>query len=165
MAVVGFTLDQGPPNFSVRGPRKVMQNMSRARRLTQCDCCGTCHILQNQQSFRKYTVYYFFIIDKMDLRAGWNGSAGRIWPVGRSFETPALDLWKLLIVMGCCCFSQMASVLFYSHECMWGSVVCDSSPAGVRMSESWSCDFVNNDWSGCMLQSLCIKFLVCQRAL
>jgi len=27
----------------------------------------------------------------MALQAGWNGFAGRIWPAGRSFETPALD--------------------------------------------------------------------------
>jgi len=29
MAIVGFTLDQRSPNFSVRGPRKVMQNICR----------------------------------------------------------------------------------------------------------------------------------------
>jgi len=27
---------------------------------------------------------------EMHLRAGWNGFAGRIWPAGRSLETPAL---------------------------------------------------------------------------
>ena len=29
------------------------------------------------------------IIDKMSSRAGWKGFADRIWPVGRSLETPA----------------------------------------------------------------------------
>jgi len=33
-------------------------------------------------------MYYFFIINKMTLRVGWNGFAGRIWPDGRSLETP-----------------------------------------------------------------------------
>ena len=27
----------------------------------------------------------------MSTRAGWNGFAGRIWPAGRSLETPVLD--------------------------------------------------------------------------
>jgi len=35
-------------------------------------------------------TYYFFIIYKMASRAGWNGFAGRIWPAGRSLETPGL---------------------------------------------------------------------------
>ena len=35
-------------------------------------------------------MYYFFIIDKMASRAGWNGFAGRIWPADRSLETPAV---------------------------------------------------------------------------
>jgi len=30
---------------------------------------------------------YFFIIDKMSSRAGWNGIAEPIWSVGRSLET------------------------------------------------------------------------------
>jgi len=38
--------------FFVRGPHKVIQNMSRAGRLTQYDCCGICYILSNQQNFR-----------------------------------------------------------------------------------------------------------------
>ena len=50
------------------------------------------YILQNQQ------ICMFLIIGKISLRpveiasrAGWNGFAGRIWPAGRSLETPALD--------------------------------------------------------------------------
>jgi len=35
-------------------------------------------------------MYYFFILDKMASQAGWNGFAGRIWPAGRSLETPGL---------------------------------------------------------------------------
>jgi len=31
--------------------------------------------------------FYFFIIDKVSLRTGWNGSAKRIWPAGRSLQT------------------------------------------------------------------------------
>jgi len=64
-----YTLDQGSPNFFVRGPHKVIQNMSRVGHPMQCDCCGICYILQNQQIFWKYTVYYFFIIDKTASRA------------------------------------------------------------------------------------------------
>jgi len=45
-------LVQGSPNVFVRVPHKVIQNMSRAGRLTQCDCCGICYILPNQQIFR-----------------------------------------------------------------------------------------------------------------
>jgi len=33
-------------------------------------------------------MYYFFNIDKMVLRAGWNGFTVRIWSAGRSLETP-----------------------------------------------------------------------------
>jgi len=32
-----------------------------------------------------------FIIDKVSLRARWNGFAGRIWPGGCCLETPVLD--------------------------------------------------------------------------
>jgi len=50
--------------------RYTIQNMSRARRLTQCDCCGICYILPNQQIFRKYCILFFH---------NWrNGFAGRI---------------------------------------------------------------------------------------
>ena len=52
----------------------------------------TRYILQNEP------IYMFLIIGKMSLRpveiasrAGWNGFAGRIWPAGRSLETPALN--------------------------------------------------------------------------
>jgi len=34
----------------------------------------------------------FFINDKMFPRAGWNGSLGRIWPVGGSLETPTSEV-------------------------------------------------------------------------
>jgi len=48
-------------------------------------------IVSGKVAFHKITnfslIYYFFIIDKLASRAGWNGFAGRIWPVGRSFET------------------------------------------------------------------------------
>jgi len=30
--------------------------------------------------------------DEMPSRAGWNSFAGRIWPAGRSLETPALKV-------------------------------------------------------------------------
>jgi len=76
-------MNHGSPNFFVRGPHKLMQNLSRAGRHTECDCCGICYILQNQKIFRK-DWYYFFIIDKMAWRAGWNVFAGR------SLETPLL---------------------------------------------------------------------------
>jgi len=36
-------------------------------------------------------IHYFFIIDKMSLRARWNGFAGRIRPTGRRLETPDVD--------------------------------------------------------------------------
>jgi len=36
-------------------------------------------------------MYYFFIIDKMALRAGRNGFADRICPVAGSLENPDLD--------------------------------------------------------------------------
>jgi len=52
-------LYQGSPNVVVRGPHEVIQNMSRAGRLTQCDCCGSCYILPNQQIFRKYCKLFF----------------------------------------------------------------------------------------------------------
>jgi len=42
--------------------------MSRAGRLTQCDCCVKCYILLNQQFYRKHYIL-FFIIDKIALRA------------------------------------------------------------------------------------------------
>ena len=35
----------------------------------------------------KFFVNYFFMIDKMSSRAGWNGVASRMWPAGRSLET------------------------------------------------------------------------------
>jgi len=35
---------------------------------------------------------YFIIIDKVASRAGWNGFVGRIWPAGRSLETPGIGL-------------------------------------------------------------------------
>jgi len=93
-------LAQGSPNFFVRGPHKLIKNMSRAGRFTQCDCLGICYILPNQQLFRKHISQFFFniiffIIKKMASRAGWNGLAGR------SLETPALaqsvrELWPLI---------------------------------------------------------------------
>jgi len=100
----------GSPNFFVRGPYKVIQNMSRAGRLTQCDCCGICYILRNQKTFPKYCILFFHhwqngFIDKMASRAGWNGFAGRIWPVGRSLETPGLNHRCLgLTVRGTVCW-------------------------------------------------------------
>ena len=42
-------------------------------------------------SWKHVQFFFFFIIDKMASRAGWNDFAGRIWPAGRSLETPALD--------------------------------------------------------------------------
>ena len=62
------TVQQGSPNFFVRGPNKAIQNMSRAGHLTQSDYCGVCCILPNQQIFRKYCIL-FFIVDKMASRA------------------------------------------------------------------------------------------------
>ena len=78
-----ISVEQGSPNFFVRGPHKVIQNMSRAGRLTQCKCCGICYILPNLQISRTYLILFFH---------HWqNGFAGRIWPAGRSLETPGLN--------------------------------------------------------------------------
>jgi len=81
-------LDQGSPNVFVRGPHKVMQNISRAGRRTQCVCFRIYYILPNQQNLGNF----FSSFDKMALRGGWKGFAGRIYPAGRSLETP--DLYK-----------------------------------------------------------------------
>jgi len=71
-------LNQGSPNFFVRGPHKPIQNMSRAGRLTQCDCCRMRYILPNLKIFRKYCILFFH---------HWlNSFAGRISPAGRSLE-------------------------------------------------------------------------------
>ena len=48
-------------------------------------------ILYKVNKFFVSTVYYFFIIDKMASQAGWNGVMGRIWPAGRSWETPVVE--------------------------------------------------------------------------
>jgi len=37
-------------------------------------------------------MYFFFNIDKMALRDGWNGFEGRIWSAGRILETLAKAL-------------------------------------------------------------------------
>jgi len=37
---------------------------------------------------------YFIIVDKMFLQSGWNGFAGRIWPMGL-FGDPCPRLWQL----------------------------------------------------------------------
>ena len=81
--VAACCLNQVSPNFFVRGPHKLLQNISRAGRLTSCDCFGICYILPNQQN-----VGIFFII--------WqNCFAGQIWPTGRSLETPGLNQREL----------------------------------------------------------------------
>ena len=54
-------LEQGSPNFLVRGPHKLLHNSSRAAHLTYCDYFGICYILPNQQIFRKY---YFLLLTK-----------------------------------------------------------------------------------------------------
>jgi len=50
-------LNQGAPNFFVRGPHKLLLNSPRAGYLTQCDCFGKCYILPNQQIFLSYIVF------------------------------------------------------------------------------------------------------------
>jgi len=45
-------------------------------------------MLHSTESTNFSKTYYFFI-DKTDSRAEWNGFVGRIWPVGRSLDTPA----------------------------------------------------------------------------
>ena len=39
-----------------------------------------------------FSDIYYFIIHKMSPPTGWNGVAGRIWPAGRSLETPGLHI-------------------------------------------------------------------------
>jgi len=45
-----LSLNQGSPNFFVRGAHKLLQNIPRTGRLTSCDCFGICCILPNQQN-------------------------------------------------------------------------------------------------------------------
>jgi len=48
-------------------------------------------MLHSTKSTNFSLMYYFFIMDKMGLRAGWNGFAGRTWSEGRSLETTVLQ--------------------------------------------------------------------------
>ena len=82
-------LAQGSPNFFVRGPHKVIQTMSRAGRLTQCDRCGICYILPNQQIFRKYIVYYFLSLTK------WLRGLDEM--ASRAASGPRAVVWRPLI--------------------------------------------------------------------
>jgi len=52
------------------------------------------HMLTFTKSTNFSEIYYFFNIDKIALQPGWNGFAGRIWPSGRSLETPVLEVQK-----------------------------------------------------------------------
>jgi len=59
MRLVGlyiYILSQGPPNFIVRRPHKLVHNNSEGR-TSYLMCFGICYILPNQQIFRKHVIY------------------------------------------------------------------------------------------------------------
>jgi len=70
----------GSPNFFVRGPHELLHNSSRAEHLTWWDCFGICYILPSQQVIRKYIFFHY----------QQNNFGCRIWPTGRSLETPVI---------------------------------------------------------------------------
>jgi len=93
------------------------------------------------------TNYYYFIIDKMASRAWWNGFAGRIWPAGRSLETPDLYYcvefapgvrWFLQNAAGTLALPRTAPVRLVRHPC--GSGCSRSSLRKWGMAPSAACE-------------------------
>ena len=76
-----MTLNQGSPNFLVRGSHKLLLNSPRAGYLTYVIVSGNVTFYQIDRFF---SVILFFLIGK-------NVFVGRIWPAGRSLETSALN--------------------------------------------------------------------------
>jgi len=72
--------------FCQKATRATTQ-MFEVRNLTYCDCFGICYMPPNQQVFREYMI--FKLLTKR-LCGRMQCLASRIWPAGRSLETPEL---------------------------------------------------------------------------
>jgi len=110
-----LVLKQGTPNLFVRGPHQVIQNMSRARHLMKCNCCGICYILPNQHFFVS-TVYYIFSSSTKWLR-GPDEMASRAAP------GPRAVIWRRLVLEHYLFIYRGSSVIGSTLIRLFGNVI------------------------------------------